>query len=103
MSDGNYSPLAPKGQFCKVNISVTALDDIGMFLGDVTITTANISGEVEPSIGAMMYAGTLNSDYIKKGQTLTGDVVFDIAVDDSVKTVLLKKSALTEGVVVPVA
>lgn len=60
------------------------------------------SGEVTPDVGAMMYAGTLNADYISEGQTLRGDVVFDIAADDSVATVLVKASPLTEGVVVPV-
>lgn len=102
MDDGNFAPLAPDGQYCKVNVSATALDDIGMFLGDITITTAQISGEVTEDIAAMMYAGALKADYIDEGQTLTGDVVFDIAKDDSVATVLLKENPLSKGVVVPV-
>lgn len=102
MEDGNYDPLPPKGQFCKVNVSATATSDVGMFLGDITITTAQISGEVDPAVGAMMYDGTLNADYINEGQTLTGDVVFDIAVDDSVETVLLKENPMSNGVVVTV-
>lgn len=102
MSDGNYAPLPPKGQFCKVNVDATALADIGMFLGDITITTAQINGEVTPAVGAMMYAGSLTADYISEGQTLTGNVVFDIAADDAVATVLLKANPMTEGVVVPV-
>ncbi|MFT4294021.1 MAG: DUF4352 domain-containing protein [Micropruina sp.] len=102
MKDGNYSPLDPDGQFCKVNVSATALKNIGMFLGDITITTAQIDGEVTPDVGAMMYAGALKADYIKKGQKLTGNVVFDIATDDSVATVLLKENAMSAGVAVPV-
>jgi hypothetical protein len=101
MTDDTWAPLEPNGQFCKVNVSVTALTNIGMYLGDITITTAQVSGEIEPAIGAMMYEGTLNADYISNGQTLTGDVVFDIAVDDSVETVVLKKTALSDGISVP--
>ncbi|GAA1967040.1 DUF4352 domain-containing protein [Microbacterium deminutum] len=102
MDDGNYDPLPPDGQYCKVNVAATANANVGMFLGEITITTAQINGEVKPDVAAMLYAGTLQPDYIKKGQTLTGDVVFDIAKDDSVKTVALKETPLSEGVVVPV-
>lgn len=102
MQDETYAALPPTGQFCKVNVSATATKDIGMFLGNISITTAQLSDEVSPAVGAMMYEGTLRPDYIDNGQTLTGDVVFDIAVDDSVATVLLKKNAMSDGVVVTV-
>lgn len=102
MEDGNYAPLAPKGRFAKVNVSATALAEVGMYLGDITVTTAQVPGEVTPAVGAMMYDGTLNPDYMHKGQTLRGDVVFDIAEGDTVTSVLLKANPMSEGVTVPV-
>lgn len=102
MDDDQFAPLTPSGQFCRVNVSATALDDIGMFLGKITASTSS-EADVSPSVGAMMYAGTLSADYIEKGQTLTGDVVFDIPVEDTITSVLLRESALTEGVTVPVS
>ena len=103
MDDDKYAPLKPKkGEFCKVNVSATALSNIGMYLGEVTITTDK-AGDVSPSVGAMMYAGTLRADYIDKGQTLKGDVVFDVAKGDKITAVLVKKTALSDGISIPVS
>ena len=103
MSDDTFAPLPPSGQFCKVNVSATALANIGMYLGKITISTVNGDKDLTPPVGAMKYAGTLTADYIDKGQTLEGDVVFDIAIDDAVASVTLRENALTDGVTVPVA
>lgn len=102
MSDDTFAPLAPSGQFCKINVSATALAEIGMYLGKITIDTVGGDEGVSPAPGATMYAGTLSADYIDAGQTLQGDVVFDVALDDSVASVVLRENPLTEGVRVPV-
>lgn len=101
MEDDTFAALAPSGQFCKVNVSATALSNIGMFLGVITVSTTS-EAEVTPAVGAMMYEGTLQADFIDEGQTLTGDVVFDIPVDDSITSILLKENGLTDGVTVVV-
>lgn len=97
ISDDTYAPLAPTGQYAVANISATATSSIGMYLGEVTAILEDGSS-VSPSVGAMMYAGTLNPAAIEDGQTLTGDVIFDIPVDATVVGFVLQENPLTDGV-----